>query len=163
MGSSLALVLGVAGPATPALAACATQGTLPGSAASTTAVGVDPTRSKPYQTIYIDDRDYLGLNGPNSGGIWFYAESNNTSNLQRGGDEVVFKTLAANGVNPTVPYVPPQQVIPPDPNRPALKNGLTLFPSGLGGGSLAQLAGEHDPCTEFGGPGQPAAPDTIIF
>jgi hypothetical protein len=120
------------------------DGTVPGTPARVTAVG----------PIYVDDRDFADADDDgDAGGLWLYLESNNQAGLQRGGDQVWFAVIAGVA-NPNLPYIPPTQVVPPNPATP---NGLTLFPSGFGGGSLSETAGGHDDCV------QSSTPDTILF
>lgn len=133
------------------------DGTLPGSSNSVIVLGQDDGTNG--QTVFVDDRDFLDIDDDgDAGGLWLYLEDNSTSGLTRGGDQVIFRVA-----NPDVPFVAPIPVLPPDPNRPVRPEGLTLFPSGIGGGSLAEAIGSHDDCKEFGGLGQPATPDAILF
>lgn len=110
------------------------DGTVPGTASRVITVG----------PFYIDDRDFADADDDDvAGGLWIYMESGKKAGLQRGGDQVVFTVLEANGVDPTVPYQGPVKtgVIRPDTNKE-----LILFPNGIGGGSLAEEAGSHDDC-----------------
>jgi len=145
---------------TPAHADCpAGDGTVPGSASSVTAIGTKD--STQYTTIYIDDRDFQDLDEDNvAGGLWGYLESNTYRGLQRGGDQIVFTF-----VNPNVPRVEPISVLPPNPGGlPVFPTGLTLLPNGLGGGSLAEAAGEHDDCkTDQNGVVWTGKPDSILW
>lgn len=154
VGGGLALFVGVPN----ASAQCPlNDGTIPGSSASVITIGPDDGAA--FQTYFIDDRDFLDLNdNGDAGGLWLYAENNNTQGLTRGGDHVVFSVA-----NPPVPFIPPIVVLPPDPNRPVFPNGITLFPNGIGGGTLSELVGEHDDCQQSGGLGQPATSDAILF
>jgi hypothetical protein len=143
----------------PASAACpAGDGTIPGSGSTVTPVGTgDGTQ---YTTIYVDDRDFADADGDGvSGGLWTYIETNSVAELQRGGDQLIF-----DFVNPQIPRVDPIVVLPPDASRPVRPEGLTLLPNGLGGGSLAEAAGEHDDCTTAqDGTPWTSTPDKIIF
>ena len=122
-------------------AACEFDGSAPGTVAKAYAV------SAGGQTIYVDDRDYADLDNDGvAGGIWIYYESNRVAGLQRGGDQVALGMIPG-----TVPYIPPTFV-----GVPGTGIGVTLFPSGFGGGSVASAAGAHDGCVES------ATPDTII-
>jgi hypothetical protein len=128
-------------PAGWAAAKCEFDGTAPGTVAKTYAVGAGG------QTIYVDDRDYADADDDGvAGGIWVYLESNHVAGLQRGGDQA-----AVGKIPGTVPYIPPTFV-----GVPGSVVGVTLFPSGFGGGSISQAAGGHDPCTDS------ATPDTLL-
>lgn len=128
------------------LVPCEFDGSIPGTPPRTYAFGAGPA------VVYVDDRDYADLNGNGvAGGIWIYLESNGVAGLQRGGVGV------GDGVPVTVPYLPPHYVIPPDPNRPVLKDGVLIFASGFGGGTVADVAGSYDPCVDS------VLPDTLIF
>lgn len=143
-----AAVVTVAFGSTPAQAQCpGNDGSLPGSG----------PRVVPVGPFYVDDRDYPDLDDDNdSGGIWIYMESGKKAGLQRGGDQIFFVLLKNNGVNPTIPRVNPI-VLPV--NKPTDGKPVTLFPNGIGGGSLAEEAGAHDDCLQD----LPANRDNIVF
>jgi len=123
----------------------ATGGTIPGTPAQTITVDLSPAA-----IIYIDDRDYADADGDGvSQGLWIYLESNGQPGLQNGGEHAVLSQLPVS-----VPHIDPISVDGPDP----VGHVITLFPSGFGGGDLAQAAGEADPCSDPSG-----SFDSILF
>lgn len=123
------------------------DGTLPGEPARVTRVG----------PFYVDDRDYPNLDeDTDSGGIWLYYESGVRTNLQRGGDQIIFTVVQDAGVNPRVPLVRKIE----GPKHPTTGAPIiTLFPNDFGGGSISQAVGSHDDCIE----GAKAIRDVILF
>lgn len=132
-----AMVVTVAFGATPAQAQCpGNDGSLPGSGPRVVTAG----------PFYIDDRDFADADDDgDAGGLWIYMESTKKIGLQRGGDQIFFVVLRSNGVDPDVPRVNP--VVLPVKN-PTTGQPVTLFPQGLGGGSLAEEVGSYDDCLE---------------
>ncbi|MDQ1446047.1 MAG: hypothetical protein QOI20_2511, partial [Acidimicrobiaceae bacterium] len=126
----------------PAQASCpAGHGTAPTTVAKTYTVGAGG------QTFYVDDRDFDDTDDSDgqAGGIWIYQEANGLGGLQRGGSQWVVAAIPV-----TLPYVAPTPVYTPAVG-PAPSKGTTLFPTGFGGGSVADAAGEHDDCIEYDG------------
>jgi len=116
----------------------ATGGTVPGTPAQTLVVDASPAG-----IFYIDDRDFADADGDGvSQGLWLYMESNGNTGLQAGGEETALKALPVS-----VPHLDPVSVDGPDP----VGHVITLFPSGFGGGDLAQAAGEADTCSDPSG------------
>jgi hypothetical protein len=116
----------------------ATGGTVPGTPAQVITVDASPAG-----IFYIDDRDFADADGDGvSQGLWTYMESNGVGGLQNGGEEVALAALPV-----PVPHVDPVSVDGPDP----VGHVITLFPNGLGGGDLAQAAGEADTCNDPSG------------
>lgn len=152
----------IAAVALAALAAPVVFGASPASASTGACEGtggtVPTTTRKLYtvpaggQTVYVDDEN---LNS--SYGLWIYIESNKVNGLQRGGDQIVFETLYANKVNPTVPRQEERFVGVTNPvtGKPT---GITLFTNGFGGGDIGSAAGTKDPCTTDSG-----IPDNHVF
>jgi hypothetical protein len=139
------VLVGTAAPTAFATECGATGGTVPGTPAQ--AVTVD---ASPAAIFYIDDRDFADADGDGvSQGLWTYMESNGAGGLQVGGEQVVLSQLPV-----AVPHVDPVSVDGPDP----VGHVITLFPSGLGGGNLAQAAGEADTCNDPSG-----SYDTLIW
>lgn len=140
----------VAFGATPALAACpGADGTVPGQPAKATAAG----------PFYVDDRDFADANdNGDAGGLWIYMESGVATGLQRGGDQLAFKEIKSRtGQDPAIPYH--GAVVVPVANPTTGQPILTLFPQGVGGGSLSETAGSHDDCQQ----GTAAQRDNIVF
>ena len=126
VGASVIAIAFVMLSADPASACSRTDGSVPGSDASTVTVAAAD------KAFYVDDRDYADLDDDGeAGGVWIYEESNGEPGLQRGG-----YTWWQDATQTTCGiYVEPIQVLPPDGSRPVLPNGLTLFPNGFGGGT----------------------------
>lgn len=150
----------------PAKAECpAGEGTLPGSSNTVTPIGTDDGTQ--YTTVYVDDRDFTDSDDNSSvaGGLWLYVETNKTRGLQRGGDHVVFTLHPA--LNPNVPRVEPIRVLPAGGGvgLPVPARDVILFPNGIGGGSLSELAGFHDDCKTDARNNQvwTGAADSILF
>lgn len=128
-----------------AAAQCEFDGSVPGTAAHTYSVSVGG------QTFYVDDRDYADADEDGTaGGIWLYYESNGIAGLQRGGSQVVLDKVPV-----MMPYVGPVTVTLPGAG-PVPPHTITLFANGFGGGSVADAAGETDPCLES------PTPDTLL-
>ncbi|HEV7887149.1 MAG TPA: hypothetical protein VGO92_06285, partial [Acidimicrobiales bacterium] len=109
------------------------------------------------KTFYLDDRDFddtaddagdpalsatpLGSQSDGyTGGTWVYEETGLHTGLQVGATQWV-----EGSVPGTLPYVPPQKVSVPGAG-PVPPRSQTLFPSGIGGGSVADTTGGKDPC-----------------
>jgi len=125
----------------------ATGGTVPGTPAQTITVDASPAA-----VLYIDDRDFLDLDGDGvGGGLWVYLESNGQPGLQRGGEEAVLSSVPVG-----VPFIGPQSIdVPTDPPT----HVVTLFPDGVGGsGNLAEAAGDVETCPDSSG-----SYDTLVF
>ena len=123
---------------TPANAACpAGNGTAP-----TTASKVYPVAAPTGQTFYLDDRDFDDTDDADgqAGGFWVYEEANGIPDLQRGGTQWYWASVPV-----TLPYIGPTPVFTPEVG-PVPSRGTTLFPSGFGGGSIAEEAGGVDDC-----------------
>jgi hypothetical protein len=146
VAASSALVMLSAPPSAFATECGATSGTVPGTPAQVVTVDASPAA-----VFYIDDRDYLDLDGDGvGGGLWIYMESNGQPGLQEGGEEFALASVPVG-----VPHIDPISVDGPDP----VNHVVTLFPNGFGGGgNLAEAAGDVETCYDPSG-----AYDTIIF
>lgn len=186
LAAPLALVVVTGGPAR---AACPSgSGTVPGTGAERYVVGLDQARApgeptpttdndqidnnERAETIYVDDRDYAGLDDDGGNGLWLYLEWNGESDLQRGGEnqafgydlnrnpttdpqqdpggfviEVLTDGDGTVSTNPNVPrLIEPGgfEVIPPSPGGlPVFPDGLILLEDGLGGGTLADTVDQN--------------------
>lgn len=149
--ATVALATSVAAPA--AHAQCPRDdGTVPGSSTSVTTIG--PDDGVAFNTYFVDDRDRLNLDGDaDAGGLWLYTEHNATPGLTRGAPRAMTAL--------PLPWSGPIYVVPPDPDRPVVPQGV-WFQSALVDAVRAELSAADD-CTEAGAPGGPATSDLLIF